>query len=333
MIRLFDHTVWGLLAGAFVLVISAFFLKDWMLFTGIQSLGMGAVALGMLVLWRTGLISFGHALFFGFSAYTVALLNEFAGVTDYFLLVFAGTLSAGILAFVLGFLLRRYRAIFFALLNLAFSMILWGVLAKIERLGSTDGIGVSSPTFLGIKIEGMDLMIVSFILAVIFSLLVAVAVHLYLKSTLGVMTMAVRENEIRVEYLGYSVERVIHIKYVISGLLAGFGGAIVALSLGHVDPDSLVYWPISGEFVFITILGGTGSVVAPFIAALLFELLRTYAFEWGPQIVEFCYALVGLVPTTDANIWQLIMGGTLLILIMFIPNGLWSIINREAFKR
>ena len=95
------------------------------------------------------------------------------------------------------------------------------------------------------------------------------------------MTMAVRENEIRVEYLGYSAEKAI-IKYVLSGVLAGMGGVIMALTVGHVDPDSMVYWTVSGDF--ITILAGTGNVGATFIGALVYELLRTYAFEFAPEI-------------------------------------------------
>ena len=86
-------------------------------------------------------MSFGHALFFGFGAYTVAML-QIAGVRDIFLLMIGGIFTAGMLALLLGFLLRQYRAIFFALLNMAFSMILYGVLAKVESLGSTDGIGI-----------------------------------------------------------------------------------------------------------------------------------------------------------------------------------------------
>ena len=130
--------------------------------------------------------------------------------------------------------------------------------------------------------------------------------------------MAVRENEIRVEYLGYSAEKAIHIKYVLSGLLAGVGGVMMAVTVGHVDPDSMVYWPVSGDFVFITILSGTGNVGATFIGALVYELLRTYAFEYAPEI------------------WQLILGGSLLLIIMFLPDGLWSIRselrNRRALR-
>ena len=312
MIRLVDKTFWGLTVGLILLFLLNFALEEWMRNIGMQSMARGCVAIGLLILWRAGLISFGHALFFGFGAYTVALLQH-AGINDAFVLLAAGTATAGLLALLLGFLLRQYRAIFFALLNLAFSMILYGVLAKLEVLGSTDGIGISQVSFAGFAPEGEGYRTTLFAFALVFTYVSAVAAHWYLKSTLGMMSMAVRENEIRVEYLGYSAERAIHVKYVISGLLAGVGGVIMATTVGHVDPDSMVYWPISGEFVFITILSGTGNVSATFIGALVYELLRTYAFEFAPQI------------------WQLIMGGALLIIIMFLPDGLWSL--RAEWRR
>ena len=83
-----------------------------------------------------------------------------------------------------------------------------------------------------------------------------------------------------------------------------------AMVLGQVDPDSMVNWTASGELVFVTILSGPGSVIAPFIGSTLFELLRTYAFEFLPQA------------------WQLIVGGTLLAIILFLPGGVWSIVER-----
>lgn len=304
--RLFDKTFWGLTIGLVAVILLNLVLENWMRNIGLQSMSRGIVAIGLLILWRTGLISFGHALFFGFSAYTVAMLQIY-GVNELFLLTIAGMLTSGLLALVLGLLLKRYRAIFFALLNLAFSMILYGVLAKLESLGSTDGIGVHQTTFLGFEAAEGDYKVTLFIFAAVFAYCAAVAAHWYLRSTLGMMTMAVRENEIRVEYLGYSAERAILAKYVISGVFAGLGGAIMALTIGHVDPDSFVYWPVSGDFVFITILSGTGNVGATFIGALVYELLRTYAFAYAPHI------------------WQLILGGSLLIIIMFLPDGLWSI--------
>jgi len=305
-----DRTLVGLTIAFVALLVADFLIADWMRFIGLQTMARGAVALGLLVLWRTGLISFGHALYFGWGAYTAALLSRTGVTTDALLLVLAGTLSAGLLSFALGFLLRRYRGIFFALLNMAFSMILYGVLVKTEALGSTDGFGVAKPTFFGYAPEGEASQTTLFAFTLVLTYLLLVSVHLYLRSTIGYMTMAIRENEIRVEYLGYSAERAIHVKYVMSGLLAGFGGAVMALAVGQVDPDSMAYWPVSGEFVFITILSGTGNVAATYIGALVFELIRTYAFEYAPQI------------------WQLILGGCLLAIIMFLPEGLWSLRQR-----
>ena len=167
----------------------------------------------------------------------------------------------------------------------------------------------------GVTPEGENAHIVLFCFVAILVYLAALAVHRYLSSTLGAMTIAVRENEIWLEYLGYSAQHAIHVKYVISGLLAGFGGAVMGLTVGHVDPDSMVYWLVSGDFVFITILSGTGNVAATFIGALAFELIRTYAFEYAPQI------------------WQLLMGGTLLAIVMFLPDGLWSLTGKFGKRR
>lgn len=310
-----DKTLWGLTIGLAALLLLNFVVPDWFRSILTLSLARGSVALGLLVLWRCGLISFGHALYFGVGAYTVGLMSRYLGITDAFLTIACAVVTAGLLAYGLGFLLRQYRGIFFALLNMAFSMILYGVLAKLEELGSTDGISLETTTYLWYAPLGAENKTALFVFAVILTWGVAVLVHLYLRSTLGNMTTAVRENEIRLGYLGYSGERAVHAKFVVSGLLGGFGGAIAALTIGHVDPDSMVYWPVSGDFVFIAILSGTGNVTAPFIGALIYELIRTYAFDKFPEI------------------WQLIMGGTLLAIIMFLPNGLWSLVERWRGRR
>jgi branched-chain amino acid transport system permease protein len=307
--KFLDRTLIGLALAFVLLMVANLFMADWVHNIALPVIARGSVALGLLVLWRTGLISFGHALYFGCGAYTAALLTK-SGITDALVLTILSVLSAGLLAYVLGFLLRRYRGIFFALLNMAFSMILYGLIVRSEALGSTDGFGVSSPTYFGFKPETAvkEVYLFGFTLCLTFA--IVVAVHLYLRSTLGHMTMAVRENEIRVEYLGFSAEKAIHIKYVISGLLAGFGGVIMALSIGQVDPESMANWLVSGEFVFITILSGTGSVAATYVGALVFELIRVYAFEYFPYI------------------WQMILGGVLLGFILFLPDGLWSLRDR-----
>ena len=308
------RTIVGVTIGVGLIAVANFLVPDWIRQIGLLSMAIGSVALGLLVLWRSGLISFGHALFYGFSAYGVALLN-YLGIRDAFVFVIVSAAAAGLLAWGLGFLVRRYRAIFFALLTMAFSMILYGVLAKTERFGSTDGLNVHPPTFLGYAPVDQAAQITLFLFCLLVIYVLILGLQLYLGSVLGQMTMAVRENEIRVEYLGYSVERVIHVKYVISGLLAGFGGAIMALAVGQVDPESMVYWSASGEFVFVAILAGTGNVAAPFLGAVVFEVIRHFAWEHG------------------ANLWQLIMGSFLLAIIMFMPDGIWSLLQRVSKRK
>ena len=305
-----DRTVQGLTVALVVLIAAGFFIPEWMLNQLLFGFSRALAVLGLMVLWRTGLVSFGHALYFGLGAYAVALLQKNWGVTDFFLLLIAGVFVASLVGFLLGFIIRRYRDIFFAMLNLAFSMILYGILVKSEPLGSTDGFAVAQPTFLGVALEGTPGKLALFVALCIFGYLAAVAVQLYLGSTLGRLTTAIRDNDIRVEYLGYSVEQAIHVKYVMSTALTGAAGAFMAMALGQVDPDSMVNWTASGELVFVTILSGPGSVAAPFIGSVIFELLRTYAFELVP------YA------------WQMIVGGTLLLIIFFLPGGVWSLLSR-----
>ena len=112
------------------------------------------VVLGLIILWRTGLVPFGQALFYAIGAYAVALIGRYTPIRDVFVVVLAGAIGAGLVAYLVGFLLARYREIFFAMLSLAMSMILYGVLVKTETLGSTDGFHVEAGSFLGYRPQG-----------------------------------------------------------------------------------------------------------------------------------------------------------------------------------
>lgn len=287
---------------------AAFFLPGWLLNEMVFAFGRGLAVLGLVVLWRAGLVSLGGALYFGIGGYSVALLQRGLRLTDALLLVACAACISGALGFVLGFLLRRYRGIFFSMMNLAFSMILYGAAVKNRALGSTDGFGVAEPSFFGhVFSEPARAKLALFAMLVILSCGAMYVVHKYWNSTLGWLATGIRDNEIRVEYLGYSVERAIHVKYTISAVLGGLGGAFLAMGLGQVDPDSMLNWIASGELLFVMILSGPGNIAAPFAASLFFELLRTYALEWAPLA------------------WQFIIGATLVLLIFFAPEGLPSI--------
>ena len=284
-------------------------LPPWLVALATIALANALVVLGLIVLWRAGLVSFGQALYYAIGAYCVALLARFAGITDAFLMLLAGGVAAGVTAFLVGTLLACYREIFFAMLSLALSMILYGALVKTESLGSTDGFNVPPATFLGYAPHGRVLGLWLFWLVLGTCAIAAMAMSAYFRSVAGALAVPVRDNEIRLEFLGLSVNRLIHLKLTIAGALGGFGGALAALAIGHVDPN-MAYWTTSGGFVFVTILAGADSVAAAFIGSLGLELVRSFAVE--------------VLPST----WQILLGSVLLITILFLPDGLGSIFLR-----
>ena len=301
-----DNTLRTLTLGLILVLIFGFVATDWLRFLVQMSLATFLVVLGVMLQMRAGLVSFGQGLYLCLGAYIAGMAGYFWGITDVFLLLSAGTAACMLLSVVLGFLLVRYRGIFYANFSLALSMILYGLLVKAEILGSTDGFNVPYSTFLGFTPEGATLKISIFVLTCVIVYLVAVVLHRYLSSTYGYMGDAIRQNEIRVEYLGASVRSLIHKVYVIAATISGIGGVLTAIAVGQVDPD-LAYWTTSGEFVFVALLSGTANVMAPLVGTFLLELLRTYAFEYAPYT------------------WQMILGATMLMVILFLPGGIWSI--------
>lgn len=300
----------ALLLAAAVFIAGAWVMPAWLAFLLTQALAKALVVLGVVIQMRAGLVSFGQALFYCIGGYGVGLASQYLGVGDAFALLALGTLAALLMALACGWLLTRYREIFYAMLTLALSMILYGVLVKSSALGSTDGFNVSPPSFLGWVPEGDARKRTLYLLTVFVAAAAAMGFHRFMVSSLGRVTEAVRENEIRVEYLGLSPQRMLFANYVLAAGVSGLGGGLTALASGHIDPDMAI-WTTSGEFVFIAILGGTGHVVAPFIGAIVFSVLRTFAIQEAP------------------NTWQMTLGITLLALILFLPKGLWSLVDRN----
>jgi len=295
------------------LLTGGLFLPQWAMFIVTIAFAKALVALGLMILLRAGLISFGQALYYCLGAYAAGALGRFLGIADIFVQMLAGAAAAGIAAFILGFLLAKYRGIFFGLLSLALSMILYGLLVKNETLGSTDGFNILPSTLFGTRPGPAWVRYAVLASAAVVSLGLALVVHRYLRTPLGRLAPAIKDNEIRVEYMGASARYAVHVIYVVAAVLAGVGGALAATTVGHIDPD-MAFWTTSGEFIFITILAGTGSVAAPFAGALIYEIIHTTAYDLSP------------------NTWQLSLGAALLIIIVFLPQGLWSLVSKMSTR-
>lgn len=304
--RRLDVTECGFLVVGLVLVALAWVIPGWLMFLLTISLAKALVVLGVVLQMRAGLVSFGQALFYSIGGYGAGMGAQMLGINDAFLLLIIGVACAVVVAMVCGLLLSKYRDIFFAMLTLALSMILYGVLVKSSFMGSTDGFNVPPASYVGWVPTAANKQLANYLLAVGLGLIGAIAFHKLIISSVGGMTEAVRENEVRVDYLGLSPQSLVFVNYVSAAAISALGGGLTALATGHVDPD-MAFWTTSGEFVFIAILGGTGHVAAPFVGALVFSAIRTYAIQEAP------------------NTWQMTLGVVLLVLVLFLPKGLWSL--------
>jgi ABC-type branched-subunit amino acid transport system permease subunit len=302
------------LTALIALVALGWLLPDWATFLLTMAFAKALVALGLVGLMRGGLVSFGQSLYYCVGAYVAALMANFAGVTDIFVLCLLAGLAALVLGSLFGPVLANYRGIFFAMLSLSLSMFLYGALTKMTSLGGTDGLTVAAPTFLGWAPEGHDLQLALYVLTVVASVGAGALMRTYFSSQRGLISLAIKDNELRVEYLGASVRRAMSINYVLAAGLAGLGGAISGLAIGHVDPE-LSYWTTSGEFVFVAILAGQLSIPAVFVGSVLVELVRSFSTLYFP------------------NTWQLALGVFFLFVIFVLPGGLGSVPGRLQAAR
>jgi len=291
------------------LVVIGLILPDWAMFLMTMAFAKGMVALGVVCLMRCGLVSFGQGLYFCIGAYVSGLMATWAGTTDIFLLSFLGILASGLVAAIFGPLLATYRGIFFAMLTLSLSMILYGTLSKMSVLGGTDGLNVTATTFLGYHPEGRALGLSLYLYTCAVVVVFGGIVRIFFDSERGLIALAIRDNELRVEYLGASVRSEIAVTYIVAAIAGGIGGVIAGAAIGHVDPE-YAYWTTSGEFVFVAILSGYFSIRAVFLGSIVLEVVRSFSNLY--------------FPTT----WQMSLGIFLLVVILVLPNGLGSLLSR-----
>lgn len=267
----------------------------------------GFAALGVALLLRGGLISLGHAMYFAIGAYATAFLGSRAGISDLIVLMVASTVIAAIAGLAFGAFLVRYRAIFFAMLNLAVSMVIFALTSKLYGItGGTDGLRVGVPTVLGWAPDKAAFDGFLFYFCILLMVGIGWLAHRYLQSPLGHALSAIHTNEVRLEYLGVSAWQTLLTSYTISAALAGLGGALAAVSIGHVLPE-FAFWTESGHLVLTAVLGGVGGVAGAFIGSVFLEILHTVA--------------VGVA----AEAWNLIIGVALIGVIFFLPRGIYGL--------
>jgi ABC-type branched-subunit amino acid transport system permease subunit len=276
----------------------------------ITFLCFGLAALGLTVLMRAGQVSFGHAMYAAIGGYATAFtVRAFPGV-DGVLAIAAGVLASLVCGALIAAFVSRYRGIFFGMLNLGLSMVLFSLAGKLYAwTGGTDGLRFERPTLLGMALERGQFELAMLLLALSLAVAVTWMVQRYFDSSSGQVLVAIRTNETRLEYIGLSARRVLAEGYVLSAGLVGLAGALLALVQSLVTPES-GYWIRSGEYVFIAILGGSGHAVGAFLGAAVFELIKLAAAAYF------------------TNAWQILLGATLIVVIFFAPQGIVGWLRR-----
>ena len=272
-------------------------------------LALGLAALAVALLMRAGLISFGHALYYAAGAYAVAYANRWSPRMDVAGLLVLGAAAGGLIAWLVALLIVRYRGVFFAMLNLALAMVAYTLLLKLYNItGGSDGLPVSAHSIVGAVLTPDVFRRGLFYLTLAITLGAGAIVTRYLDSPAGWALGAIAASEIRVEYLGISTRRVLTAAYIISGVLAGLGGAIVAIDVGRVVAD-LAYWTTSSDFLFVAILGGSGTVFGPFAGAVIYEWLSLFGARYM------------------ASSWNLVLGLLIIGILRLAPEGIWGLMR------
>ena len=299
-----------------------------------------------LLLGYVGLLSFGHAAFFGMAAYAAALIASEAAVTipgigatvtmpgigSPILMVLVGAIMATLLAWPIGFLSIRRSGVYFAVLTLTFGqMMYFFALAPGSWLtGGDNGFGVGATSFEVSQLLGViHLELPSPVLAAnwIYVFVAAITViavgvaYRIINSPYGLIFEALGENEQRVEFVGFNVFRYKLMAFIISGAFAGVAGALFAIHEAYIHPSTALYWITSGDFVIMNVVGGVGTLAGPLVGALVFEYISNV-------ISGISLPVIGSV----GSLWRLILGATFVIIVWAFPDGLWSGIKANLVK-
>ena len=286
---------------------------------GYTSLGSRVVVLALaamslnFLLGYTGVLSFGHAAYFGLGAYG-------AGMTLKYLLpstplgILVGVLVGTVAACVIGALIVKLRGVYFAMVTIAFGQVFYFVAFRWNSVtGGDDGLSGWKRVPLHLGSHTLDILnddrAFYYLVLACFALAVAVMAAL-LRSPFGRTLLAIRENERRARFLGIPIERHIWLSWVISCLFVSLSGALYALLNNFADPHGL-HWSQSGDFVIMAVLGGMRSFWGPPIGAAIFVVLQDY------------------LSSLTEN-WQSFIGVFFVLVVLFFPRGVLGVIRRRT---
>src|SRR4051812_5871747 len=264
-----------------------------------------------LLLGFTGLMSLGHAAFFGLGAYAVGVLGNLFGINAWIGVV-AGSALAASAAVLIGWFCVRTGGVTFLMLTLAFSQLVFTIALKWRDVtGGSDGLAIAEkPGFLGFDLSNS---LVMYFMALIFFVLVFWALRRLINAPLGRVFIGIRENEQRMLAIGYPTRAYKLLSFTIAAALAGLAGGLYAIFNGFISADAL-YWTASGDVLIMTMLGGAGTLIGPAIGSGVFLLMKNVVSSYNEH-------------------WLAIIGITFICCVMFFPAGIWGAMRDIRMKR
>ncbi len=283
---------------------------------GTRMLVMGLAAMSLnFLLGFTGVLSFGHAAYFGLGAYGAAMTIKYLAPSTP-LSILAGIVLGTAAAALIGALIVKLRGVYFAMVTIAFGQVFYFIAFRWNEVtGGDDGLTgwqrkAIDLGFTQFDIAGNDKAFYYLVL-VVFALAVAGMAFL-LRSPFGRTLIAIRENEQRARFLGIPVETHIWFAFVISCFFVSIAGALYALLNNFTDPRAL-RWDMSGNFVIMAVLGGMRSFWGPLIGAAVFVVLQDYV-------------------SSHTENWMSIIGAFFMMIVLFFPRGVLGMIKRQEAK-
>ncbi len=284
------------------------------LFTEVLVFGLYGLAFDLL-LGHTGVLSFGHSAFFGVGSYTTGLLLAHARLPVE-LSVLAGMVAGFLTAWGIGVLCLRKRGVYFAMLTLALSQVFYYVVLMWPSVtGGSDGLtGIPKLSLrfpIEVRLSGRAFNTYWFVAIVVG--VSAYIIHRIHRSPFGRVMRAVRENEERAMTCGYNTRRVKLYALVISGLFAGLAGALLTILIEFV-PIENVHWSMSGTAVILTLFGGSGTLLGPFVGSTVFLWMK----DWLSKRLQY---------------WEIFVGASFVLIVLFLPEGIVGTIRKVLRAR
>jgi branched-chain amino acid transport system permease protein len=294
-----------------VLLVLPFFLSDYprALIAEIFIFAIFAMSLD-LILGFTGLMSLGHAAFFGLGAYAVAALAAKFGVDPWIGLA-AGVVLAAAGAALIGFFCVRTSGTTFLMLTLAFSQLVFSVALKWRDVtGGSDGLALpDKPSFFGFDLSHS---LVMYFMTLMFFVAVYLGLRRLINAPLGHVFVGIRENESRMAAIGYGTRAYKLLAFTIAGAVAGLAGGLYVIYNGFISSDA-VYWTASGDILIMTMLGGAGTLIGPPIGAAVFLLMKNVVSSYSEH-------------------WLAIVGVAFIGCVLFFPGGIWGTLQKLKWR-